>query len=239
MVANYLKKILSYLKDMALFNQKHKERIIVNINESLERQIKEICQIPQEEKIKNIIDDSQWHNLQEIIVFTDNNIYWHMKDAYMKIKEENTEIIVKGHGLINNKELNAVSVFSNNINKLKYIYIISSSLQIILPFKNIEIEHSLTLTFYEYISKHSDGYKPNTVTNETIFKTISANNNYSNNNNYYKEMIIKKKKSPIKRIFNLIGIIIIFILLYIIINWLERIGVLNLGILYEYLESII
>jgi hypothetical protein len=226
-MANYLKKILSHVKGMALFNQKHKERFIVNINEDMERQIKDICQISQEEKILIVLDDSQWINLQEIIVFTDNNIYWHMKDAYMKIKEENTEIIVKGYGLINNKELNIVSVFSENINKLKYVYIISSNLQIRLLFKNIEIEQSLTQTFYDYISRHSGGHKPNTDENENIFKIISTKNNY------YKE-IKKNKKSPILKLFKillgLIVFVIVFVLLFLIINGLIHIGVLDLNL---------
>jgi hypothetical protein len=233
-MADYLGRILDYVKNMAFFNQKHKERIIVNVNEDLERQIKEICQIKTEEKIVIVLDDSQWNNLQEIVVFTDNNIYWHIKDAYMKIKEENTEITVKGYGLINNKELNTVSVFSKKIDKIKYIYIISSSLQIKLPIKNIEIEHSLALTFYEYISRHSGGYKPKTIENENIFKIISSKDYYSNDK--YKEMSIKNKKLSIfKIIFNLIGIVIIFLVIFFLIG----IGALDLNRLYNFFERLL
>jgi hypothetical protein len=124
-VANFLKKILGYVNDMVLYAMHNKERIIVYVDEAVERQIKEICQIP-EEKIIIILDDSQCNDLHEIVVFTDKNIYWHMKDAYMKIKEENTEITVKGYGLIDNKKLNKVSVFSKSMNGIKYIYLIRS-----------------------------------------------------------------------------------------------------------------
>ena len=67
---------------------------------------------------------------------------------------------------------NSVSIFSRTEKNVKMIYIISESVQFVLPFVNFKIENSLNSAFYDYISNYCGGYKPNNEKNETIFNKI-------------------------------------------------------------------
>jgi hypothetical protein len=179
-------KIGKYVKEINIFTRIQKERFIVKFDEDSINYLKDICKIPLEENILMVLDDSYFKNLENIVVFTDQKIYWNIKNASMKAKNENTEININGKGVINNKLLNNVSIFSKTEKNIKIIYIISGTIQLIIPFINFEIENSLTLAFYDYITNHCGGYVPDNTKNEAIFKTISKKKNIIRTNIFAK-----------------------------------------------------
>jgi hypothetical protein len=171
-----LKTKYDFLKKTKITNLFHKERFITNIDEEISSYIKDTCKIPMEEKILLVLDDSFFKNLSEIVVFTDKKIYWTIKNASLKIKQNNTEIKTQGHGLVGNQLLRNVSIFSKREKDIKFIFILDETVQLIIPFAHFQTENSLTLSFYDYISNYCGGYKPNNTKNEIIYKKISKTN---------------------------------------------------------------
>lgn len=168
-------------KGIKLSKLLQKERLIVNVNEELVEYIKNKIEIPEEEHVKIVLDDSLFKNLENIVVFTDKNIYWTIKNASMKIINPDTEISVNGAGIADNEMLDGVSVFSTVNNNIISIYVLNSKIQLIIPFENFDTANSLTFAFYDYISNHCGGYKPNDLENESLFKEISGENSAKTN----------------------------------------------------------
>jgi len=170
---NLFKGINNFVKGIKIVNLIQKERFIVNLDEETTKYIKDKLNIPEDEQIKMVLDDSIFKNLGQIVVFTDKKIYWTIKNASMKAINANTEIIVTSQGLVDNKLLHEVSIFSTQNKNEVTIFILSNKMQLIISFKYFEIANSLTLAFYDYISNNCGGYKPNSSENEIIFKKLS------------------------------------------------------------------
>ena len=173
---NLIKKINNFVNGIKIANPILKERFIVNLDEETTKFLKNKINIPEDEQIKMVLDDSLFKNLNQIVVFTDKKIYWTVKNASMKAINSNTEVNITGQGIVDNKLLSEVSIFSADSKDNIFIYIISNNIQLIIPFKYFEIANSLTLAFYDYISNHCGGYKPNSSENELIFKKLSKKN---------------------------------------------------------------
>jgi hypothetical protein len=170
---NMFKGINNFIKGIKNINPIQKKRFIVNPNEETAKFVKNKINIPEDEQIKMVLDDSLFKNLDQIVVFTDKKIYWTIKNASMKAISSNTELNVNGQGVVDNKLLSDVSIFSTGNKDSIFIYILSNNIQLIIPFKYFEIANSLTLAFYEYISNYCGGYKPNSSENDLLFKKIS------------------------------------------------------------------
>jgi hypothetical protein len=156
-----------------MFRRLQKTRFSVNINNEDGRYIKETLKIPDDENIIIILDDSNFNDLSRLVVFTDKNIYWNLKNTSMRAKSDSTVYSINGTGFINNKLLNNVSIFSKIERGVKIVYIISDTIQLIIPFNNFEMVDSLKLVFYNYITNYCGGYDPTIAKNEILFKKIS------------------------------------------------------------------
>ena len=169
----FLQKIFRLIRNSKHTGFSGKERFITDINREVSVYLKNEFKIPKTEKILLVLDDSFLKNLSQVVIFTSRKIYWNIPNAYLK---ENTETSMRGGGLLNNKSLDNVSVFSKNDKDLRIIYIISGNIQLIIPFTNFQNESSLTLAFYDYLSNHCSGYRQNNDINEKLFNKIKKTN---------------------------------------------------------------
>ncbi|GHV53528.1 hypothetical protein AGMMS49579_12450 [Spirochaetia bacterium] len=165
--------MIEFIKNLLIvkpFKNLRKNRYIVNLDEESKSEIKKNLSFDSDEEIFIVLDDSPLKNLKDIVVFTNKKIYWNLKDVNLKSVVDRGEFVKKGPSSIDVKQLSGVSVFVNNENNSKFIYMISEFLQISLKLRYFDYDESLKIIFYDYITNYCGGYNPDKDKNEELYR---------------------------------------------------------------------
>jgi hypothetical protein len=146
-----------------------RSRFLVNLNAELTAKIKSIFQIEEEETVLLVLDDSLFKNLKEVIVFTNERIYWNKKNASLKTLHGKEESVITGSSSISVKELKTASCFINKNISNNIVYIMGETVQLAIPLRHFALDESLQIVFYDYLSNYSGGYAPNKAKNEAVY----------------------------------------------------------------------
>jgi hypothetical protein len=131
-------------------------------------------ELKEDELVLFVIDDSPFFNRQNMVVFTNKNIYWNLQSVSLSIAAGNTKSVTSGPSRIELGQLSSASIFTREDARSTTVYAVSKTVQMEIRLRHKIHGDIIRLYFSEKLLNYSGGYNPDRKTNTVLFKEFVA-----------------------------------------------------------------